>query len=178
MRSEADIDAFLARENAQEQRFELIEGAVRARTGGTANQDLIGVNVAAALGNRLAGSRYRVHGSNLKVRSPSGAVMYPYAFVRCGPMNGAATVVDDPMVVVEVAPLAAEQKRWAYQAIPSLRAILVISADRAAAELFTPEPDGSWRSRLHEGMDAVVATGVLDLELPLSEFYGGADLAA
>jgi len=176
-----DVDAFLAWENDQEERFEYVGHAIRSMAGGSANHDLIGINVAGTLRDLLRGGPCRAHGSNLKIRSPAGAVMYPDAFVRCGPMHGAWTVIEDPVLVVEVLSPSTEQrdlsqKRWAYQAISSLKALLVVSPDRAAVELFTPEPDGSWRSRLYEGLEARVPIPALDLELSVAELYEGADL--
>ena len=71
-----------------EERYEFVGGVLTLMAGGTENHDLISANAIGALYNRLRGSPCRVHGSNLKVRSPSGAIMYPDAFVRCGPGRG------------------------------------------------------------------------------------------
>ncbi len=83
-----DVDAFLTWEERQAERHEFVGGVVRKVEGGTADADLIGVNVGTLLGQCLRGRGYLVHGSQLKVRSPIGAVMYPSAFVRCGPHRG------------------------------------------------------------------------------------------
>lgn len=176
-----DVDEFLAWEGRQEERWEFVGGVPTMKAGGTENHDLVGMNAALALGNRLAGTPCRVHGSNLKVRSAVGASMYPDAFVRCGPGRADRTVVDDPVVVVEVLSPRTRQadltrKRWAYQAIPSMQAILFIAADEPRLELAVREPDGSWRSRFYTGLEAVVPLAALDIELPMVELYAGADL--
>jgi Uma2 family endonuclease len=176
-----DMDAFLAWEEYQPERYEFVGGVTSRKTGSTENHDLVGVNAAAALHQRLRGSSCRVHGSNLKVRSPAGAIMYPDAFVRCGPAQGGRTVVDDPVIVVEVLSPGTQQadltrKRWAYQAIPSLEAILFVAADEVRVELAVRGPDGTWISRHHAGLEAVLPLAALDIELQLADLYAGAAL--
>lgn len=174
-------DEFLAWEERQAERYELVGGVLRLMSGDTANHDLVAMNVARCLGNALAGGPCFVHGSNLKVRSPERAVMYPDVFVRCGANRGDAQVVDDPVLVVEVLSPSTQRgdltlKRWAYQAIPTLQAILFVAADAAAIELSEREPDGSWRSRHYRGLEATVPLTALGVELPAAEIYMGADL--
>ena len=175
------VDEFLAWEERQAERYELVGGVLRLMSGGTANHDLVAMNLARCLGNALAGRPCFVHGSNLKVRSPEGASMYPDVFVRCGSNRGEAQVVDDPVLVVEVLSPSTQRddltlKRWAYQAIPTLQAILLVSAQAAAIELAEREPDGSWRSRHYRGLDATVPLAALGIELPAAEVYMGVDL--
>ncbi|MGE3293174.1 MAG: Uma2 family endonuclease [Geminicoccaceae bacterium] len=177
------IDDFLAWEEQQAERYELVGGVLRLMSGGTANHDLVGMNIARCLGNALTGRPCFVHGSSLKVRSPDRALMYPDVFVRCGENRGDAQVVEDPVLVVEVLSPSTQRddltlKRWAYQAIPTLQAILLVSAQAAAIELAVREPDGSWRSRHYRGLDAVVPLAALGIELPGAEVYLGVDLGA
>lgn len=177
------VDEFLAWEERQEERYEFVGGVITLMAGGTENDDLVGMNVARALGNRLAGTPCRVHGSNLKVRSPAGAIMYPNAFVRCGPGRGDRTVVDDPVLVVEVLSPSTQQadltrKRWAYQAIPTVQAILLVAADEARVEVARRGPNGRWVSEVRVGLEASIPVEDLGIELPLAEVYAGADLTA
>ena len=177
------VDEFLAWEERQAERYELVGGVLRLMSGGTANHDLVAMNLARCLGNALAGRPCFVHGSNLKVRSPEGASMYPDVFVRCGSNRGEAQVVDDPVLVVEVLSPSTQRddltlKRGVYQPTPTLQAILLVSAQAAAIELAEREPDGSWRSRHYRGLDATVPLAALTIELPAAEVYAGADLGA
>ncbi|MFO1046469.1 MAG: Uma2 family endonuclease [Geminicoccaceae bacterium] len=176
-------DDFLAWEERQTERYELVGGVLRLMSGGTANHDLVAMNIGGALRLALRGRDCFVHGSNLKVRSPERAVMYPDVFVRCGTNRGDAQVVDDPVLVVEVLSPSTQRgdvtlKRWAYQAIPSLQAILLVSADSPAIELAEREPDGSWRSRHYRGLEVTLPLAALGIELPATEVYAGADLGA
>ena len=89
------FEAFLAWEERQPERFELVGGVVRVMAGGTEGHDRIGINIATALRIRLRGAPCSAHGSKLKVVSrAAGAVMYPDAFVRCGPRDDRRTTRD------------------------------------------------------------------------------------
>jgi Uma2 family endonuclease len=176
-----DTDAFIAWEQDQDERYEFVGGAIRLMAGGSANHDLLSANAIGLLRQALSGSGCRVHGSNLKVRSPANAVMYPDCFVRCGPHRGAETVVDDPVLVVEVLSPSTERgdltrKRWAYQAIPGLEALLFIDPDEPRVELARRDADGTWRSSVAQGLDAVLDLPVHGIRLPLAELYEGAEL--
>jgi Uma2 family endonuclease len=144
---------------------------------------LVGSNAIGILFQRLRDTPCRVHGSNLKVRSPAAAIMYPDVFVRCGPAAGDRTVVSDPVLVIEVLSPTTQQadltrKRWAYQAIDTLQAILFVAADEARMELFSRAPDGVWQSGFIVGLEAEVPLDALRIALPMGELYAGADLGA
>ncbi|MCB2055403.1 MAG: Uma2 family endonuclease [Geminicoccaceae bacterium] len=176
-----DADRFIVWETGQKERYEFVGGVVRLMAGGSANHDLISINVAAELRDRLQGSGCRVHGSNLKVRSPAGAVMYPDCFVRCGAHDPRVQVVDDPVIVVEVLSPSTDEydltrKRWAYQAIATLHTILFVDTEKARIEQATREPDGSWRSVVHEGLDTAMTIADLPRPLGLDEVYAEAQL--
>ena len=109
--------------------------------------------------------------------------MYPDAFVRCGPTVGGRTVVEDPVLVVEVLSPRTQQadltrKRWAYQAIDTLQAILFVAADEARVELAVRGVDGTWLSRLIVGLDQLVPLEALGVELPLADLFAGAAIEA
>lgn len=181
-RAPTDPDAFIAWENRQRQRYELIGGVVRMMTGGTLAHDRITTNVIRALGNALAGGPCAVHGSNLKVRSPVGAVMYPDAFVRCGPADDEVTEIEDPVLVAEVESPRTKRydmnaRRWAYQAIPTLRHILLIGTGRRLVELATRDGEGRWLSTLAQHADARLELAALGVTLTLAEIYAGTAIA-
>lgn len=177
------VGDFLTWESQEPQRYEFVGGVLTLMAGGTENHDLIGINIAAILNQRLRGTPCRVHGSNLKVRSPASAIMYPNAFVRCGPASGDRTVVSDPVLIVEVLSPTTQQAdltrmRWAYQAIDTLQAMLFVAADEARVELFSRASDGVWLSRFIVGPDGEVPLDALGVVLPMAELYAGADLGA
>jgi len=179
----ATVDEFLAWEAKQEERFEFVGGVVRMMAGGSANHDLLTMNMGGLLRDYARARGCRVHGTMLKVRSPLGAIMYPDCFIRCGPHKGDVTVVDDPVMVAEVLSPSTEQhdltrKRWAYQAIPTLEMLLFVDAETARVEMVTRDGEGTWRSRIVEGFAARIALPSENLVLALADLYEGTDLAS
>jgi Uma2 family endonuclease len=175
------LEGFLDWENRQPERFERVGGVVRMMAGGTLGHDQIGTNVIGEFRTRLRGGPCRVHGSNLKVVSPRGDVMYPDAFVRCGPGDPRATHVEDPVLVVEVlSPSTAmhdlTRKRIAYQSIPSLAAVLWVHPDRMRVDVMRRREAGWIDEEAAEGPEGVVALPELGLELPLAALYEGVAL--
>lgn len=176
-----DPQAFIDWENRQRVRYELIEGSVWMMTGGTLRHDRVAANVIAALHAALRGSDCAAHGSNLKVRSPADAVMYPDALVRCGPADEEATEIDDPILVAEVHSPRTRRydmtgKRWAYYAIPGLRYILLIDPTRCLIETVSRD-DGRWLSTLVQQLDGRVALPTLGIELDVADIYAGTKVA-
>jgi Uma2 family endonuclease len=173
-----DPDAFIAWENRQSARYELIEGLVRMMSGRALAHDLIAMNMVGALGSRLGRTGCFVHGSNLKVRCRSGSVVYPDLFVRCGPADPSVTDVDDPVGVVEVESPSTKRydmhdKRHAYQSTPSVRHIVFVAAGSCRIELVTRQDDDRWLSTLVRSLDAMLPLEAFGIELPVAEIYAG-----
>lgn len=180
-RAFTDPQAFIAWENRQKRRYELIGTEIRLMAGGTQVHDLLAMNIGGLLRSAARASGCRVHGSNLKVVSPVGIVTYPDVLVRCGPLVREATECNDPVVVVEVLSPSTRaedlvRKRWGYQAIPSLRHLLYVDASHLKVEVATRGEDGSWHSVFLEGPDAVIRLEALDVALPLADVYEGTGL--
>jgi Uma2 family endonuclease len=115
------LEEFLAWEREQSERYERVSGVIRMMTGGTLDHNRITRNVADALWRRLRGGDCEVFTSDVKVVTPTGDVMYPDVVVACGDLPGKATVLDKPVLIVEVLPESTARdhgrKRWAYQTI-------------------------------------------------------------
>lgn len=171
-----DLDGFLDWEGRQAERFERLDGVVRMMSGGTSGHDLIGANLIAALRPRLRGGPCVVQGSNLKiVARASGAVMYPDLFVRCGPLAADATRCETPVVVVEVLSTSTAQrdltrKKYAYQSIPTVRAIVHVSQREAWVDIVRRTEHG-WADGYVEGMEAVLELPEIGVAVPLAEIY-------
>ncbi len=152
-------------------------------TGGTIGHNRITLNVADALRQRLQGGACETFVNDVKVVSPDGDVMYPDAVVVCGAIPDEATSIETPVVVVEVLSKSTAErdhglKRWAYQKIPSLGHYVLIAQDEPAVEVATRADDGSWRSVLHEGLDARLQLDTLGVELGLAEIFARVSFAS
>jgi Uma2 family endonuclease len=176
------LDAFLAWEERQEERWERVGGVVRMMAGGTLGHDATSLNTATALRTALRGGPCRAHGPNLKVVSPRGDVMYPDAFVRCGAADGGATFVEDPVIVVEVLSAGTAQhdltrKRLAYKTIPSLRVILYVHPERPRIDIVRRQPDGRWDDdEPVEDLPGVLELPEIELRLAMADVYEGVEV--
>ena len=138
---------FLAWENRQRLRYELVDGTVRLMTGGTLGHNLLARRFVVALDRQLRPG-CSVHQSNVKVTSPTGMVTYPDVLVRCGAFVEDATEVDDPVLIVEILSPGTRRedlvrKRYGYQSIPSLRWLLYVEPKKVQVELVIREADDS-----------------------------------
>jgi len=160
----ATLDDFLAWEHEQPDRYQRLGGVVRMMTGGTIDHNRITLNVADGLRRRLAGGDCETFVNDVKVVTPTEDVMYPDVVVACGAIPGKATVLPNPVVVVEVlfestAARDHGRKRWAYQTIPSLRHYVLVDQDEVGVEVASPDPAGGCRSLILSARRLPAAAG-------------------
>lgn len=143
------VASFLAWEGQREERWEYVGGHAEKLAGVTFVHDSLSNNLRDVLRQRLRGTTAHAHGSQLKVLTPGGDVLYPDAFVLCGRVDTSTVVVDNPIVVFEVlsegtAQLDLTRKRLAYRTIPSLKVIVYVAQDRARLDIVRRQADGRW----------------------------------
>jgi Uma2 family endonuclease len=170
------LEEFLTWEREQPQRYERLSGVIRMMTGGTIDHNRIALNVAEALRQRLRGGNCEAFVNDIKVVTPAGDVMYPDVVVACGDIPGKATVLDAPVVIVEVLSESTAardhgRKRWAYQTIPSLRHYVLIDQDEAGVEITSPNADGTWQSVIVRSLGERLQLPALNLEIGLEEVF-------
>ena len=174
------LHEFLDWEERQERPFEFNGFQPVAMTGGTVAHDRITFNVQKALDLRLAGSRCRPFGPNVKIVA-SGRVRYPDAFVSCKPVAPGATLIDDPVVVFEVvsedtARTDRIEKLREYQATPSIRQYIILEQKSVGAVVFVREGSAWTAAALAEG--ETLSLPAVGIEIPLAELYAGIDFEA
>jgi Uma2 family endonuclease len=170
------LEEFLAWERDQPERYERVSGVIRMMTGGTIDHNRITLNVADALRQRLRGSNCEAFVNDVKVVTPAGDVMYPDVVVACGNIPGKATVLDAPVVIIEVLSESTAagdhgRKRWAYQTIPSLRHYVLVDQDEGGVEVTSPNEDGTWQSVILRDLDASVQLPALKMEISFEEVF-------
>ena len=183
-RQEWGLEAFLAWEADQPQRWELIDGRPRLMTGGTQAHDLIAVNITAALRQRLRGSPCRPGGSDLRLVTGNGNVRYPDALIDCGPLRPESHEASEPAVVFEVlsrstAWIDLHAKLRDYDATPGTRLYVLVAPDTPWVAVWTRDPSGrlAVAAALAEP-DAVLALDPVPAALPLAEIYEGLSFPA
>ena len=170
------IEEFLEWERAQPERYEYVNGVIRAMSGGTNDHGDITTNIVVLLQNALRGSPCRAKINSPKVVTPTMSA-YPDVVVTCTPQDAKSDVVRDPRVIVEVLSRSTQDfdkgGKWdGYRSIPSLSAYVLVSQDTALVELYSRDGDG-WRLTETRGLDAVVGLSDPEVSLPLSAVYEG-----
>jgi Uma2 family endonuclease len=175
------VAEFLSWEPAQEEKWELVDGAPRLRrlrlmAGGTYNHGYVCANIIAALKPRLRGGPCAPLTSDVRVVSPRGNTRYPDITVDCGP-RGSQLTADAPRAIFEVTSPSnsfRDQIRLLedYQAIETVQHIAFISQTDMSASVWTREGAG-WRRDEVDGLDGVIALPALETALPMAEIYDG-----
>jgi Uma2 family endonuclease len=172
------VAEFLDWEERQECRYEFDGSRPVAMVGATLNHNLIVLNVAALLREKLKGKLCRVAIESVKIEV-AGRIRYPDVIVSCTPASGQSTILPDPVVVFEVlsdstAQVDRTEKNQEYRDTPSITRYLMLEQDLCRATMFAREGD-RWVGSLL-GPDAIIAMPEIGVELALAEAYEGVEL--
>jgi Uma2 family endonuclease len=170
------VDDFLAWEALQGERYEFVDGVVRAMVGGSNAHTIIKGNVFAALHAQLRRSPCRALAEGAKIVTAQ-ASLYPDCIVTCAPIDVAEDHVREPAAVVEVLSRSTADydrgAKWvSYRGIASLRHYVLVAQDRRRVELFTRSEAG-WTFQIIEPPEVSVALPSVDAALALDEVYAG-----
>lgn len=176
------VAEYYALEEAAEYRSEYFEGEIFAMAGGSARHSLISANLLRELGNQLKGKCCTAYESNLRLKvEASGLRSYPDAGVYCGQLafdaeDPRGQTALNPTVLFEVLSPSTEaydrgKKAENYRLIPSLKAYVLISQDRAKVEVFERVGDGFWRLSEAGGLEGSIALECIEVTLSLGELY-------
>jgi len=164
---------YLAYEQEQLLRHELVDGYLYGMTGASDRHEEIALNLAAALRTHLRGTSCRVYKGDLKLRVADD-FFYPDVFVRCGEERGDVYFKTDPLLIAEVLSPSSQRydrgdKRLAYSSLPTLQEYVLIAQDQMLVEVyFVREPDR--RLLLTDPGDSLVLESV-GFSITLAELY-------
>ena len=197
-------DDYLAWETTQPIKHELIDGEVRAMTGGTGEHGTICNNLRGELRERLRGNpseiaprfaQCRPQGPDLKVRTGTGNGRYPDALIDCGTREIGALTAKEPVAVFEVLSqrnreaICAGSTAWIdlndkfddYDATPTIRHYILIFQDQVRVMLYERNAQGRFdrvAATVLRGLGDTLPLNDLDISLPLSLIYEGVELDA
>jgi Uma2 family endonuclease len=174
LRRPMTLDEFLAWEERQDLRYEFDGVEPVAMVGGTAEHHDIAQNLTEALRQRLRGGPCRAFQQTMKVRV-AGRIRYPDVVVTCAPMPRGAKVVDQPLVVFEVASEGTARtdrvaKFAEYRDTPTIEQYVILEQAAPVALVFSRADD--WRAR---NVTDALALPALGVEVPLAEVYEGVE---
>jgi len=149
------VDEFLEWDSEDGRRYELVDGEPRAMAPASAIHGFLQNELGRLIGNHL---RDKATGCDV-VANPGVVprllsehnVRIPDLAVTCSPLAVGQAPLPDPILLIEILSPTNQAKTWtnvwAYTSIPSVREILVLRADRIAAELLRRSPQGEWPDR-------------------------------
>ncbi len=160
-------------------RQELINGQIAPKAAGNRWHNLIGTNIAIAVGTRVSGNKAEIYVNGMQVQLKSDLICYPDVVI----VNGAPTFTDqnanvlrNPTVVFEIvssatSPLDKAQKLESYLAISSIKECFLIKADELRVEQYARQNAKQWLYRIYDERDDVISLDALNCKVSLAEIY-------
>jgi Uma2 family endonuclease len=174
-------DEFIAWEIEQTERHEFFRGEVFAMVGASRAHNLVALNLAVALHNRLDHGVCSVLSSAMKVHiSAADAIFYPDVVVSCSPVDRQSThALSEPCFIAEVLSASTgsfdkSAKFAAYRRVPTLGEYLLIEPHTRIVELFRRTAEGGWQV-VEPGNDGTLALDALGVAFPIAELFFGLD---
>jgi Uma2 family endonuclease len=149
---------YVALERDSPTKHEFFDGEIYAMAGGSEDQSALAVNVLAALLGAVGDRPCRVHTSDLRIYVEAvGLATFPDGSVICGPLqqhapSPVATALN-PLVLLEVISDSSEEydtgtKLEAYQTIPTLREVILVSHRERRITIHRRDATGAWTMRV------------------------------
>ncbi|MDQ2900579.1 MAG: Uma2 family endonuclease [Acidobacteriota bacterium] len=179
-------EQYLEIERKAEFKSEYYDGQMFAMAGASLPHNRLLVNTVVALDRQIRGRGCEVFTNDLRVHvGPTGLYTYPDVIALCGEPQLADDHFDvllNPGLIVEVLSPSTEAydrglKFEHYRRIESLRAYLLIAADRVHVDLYTRQLDREWVLSEASGLSETIDIRSLECKLALSAIYDRVDLA-
>jgi Uma2 family endonuclease len=177
---------YVALERESPTKHEFFDGEIYAMAGGSEDHSALALNVLAALLGAIGDRPCRVHTSDLRIYVEAvGLATFPDGSVICGPLQQHAPSPNatalNPLVLLEVTSDSSEEydtgaKLEAYQTIPTLREVILVSHRERRITIHRRDAAGSWAMRvaIAGGRIAVESLGA---ELIIDTIYRNSSIA-
>ncbi len=170
------VSAYLAFDEASDQRHEYWDGFVIAMAGAEPEHNQLKDNIARELGNRMVRKGCLVVTSDQRVQLDTKYV-YPDVVLSCNPTFAPTRPQSllTPELIVEVSSPSTDaidrrDKLTAYMAIPSLREYWIADPSQVSIHQFIHDLDG-WRVIAHTSLDGTIKSDHFDLTLAVRDCY-------
>jgi Uma2 family endonuclease len=171
----SSFEAYLEFEEHSQERHEFIYGNLFVMAGGTGKHDHVSNGIRAHLFFAAQKGHFRLHGSDMLIRTPDEIGYYPDAFIVKDTSLDTPRVKYRPSVIFEVLSDSTQnidrgEKLRNYRAIPSLEQYFLLSQSEALGEVYSRQPNGTWQ---HEFLDvgSLLQVPSIGFELPLAVLY-------
>ena len=171
---------FLDWAQSQDRRYEFDGLHPVAMTGGSLGHNQITLAIHRALDRRLARSRCRPLGPDAGIGTIGDIIRYPDAVVTCSPFERSAHLVPAPVVVFEVISPGSLRidrvvKLREYQAVPSIRAYVIVESDAPAVTILSRDADGEPFRAAGLAEEDELALAAIGISVPVAEIYAAID---
>lgn len=182
------VDEYLALERSSEERHEYLDGQIYAMAGESLEHGVISVNLVVALGAQLKSTNCQLLTKDTKIRSGpeprsgtyAGLYSYPDLVVICGQPqfhDEKRDVILNPTVILEVLSPNKESfdrgekfKRY-RQWNQTLKEYLLVWQTLPQIDHYSRQTDGSWYSRLVEGLESSTVISSINCTLSLADVF-------
>ncbi len=176
------LEKYFALELGSEARYEYWDGDILCMSGGTDRYYIISDNIYLKLSGLLAGRNCRAFSGGAPIRTASlPPYRYPDVSVVCGKavfanVNG-IDALTNPLIIVEVLSprterLDKEEKRAAYQKLPSLKEYLLVSQDAPHITLYRRQ-GRRWARQDFGDLKAALELTSINSQILISDIYAG-----
>ncbi|HEX3411070.1 MAG TPA: Uma2 family endonuclease [Stellaceae bacterium] len=178
------LEEFLRWDDGTDTHYELIDGFPVAMAPPAEAHRILAVRLVSRIDAALAGRRpcnAQIEPGVVRPDRPDSYYV-PDIAVTCEPNEPGRQAMVDPILIVEILSPSTERtdrrlKLPIYQAMESVREIMLIDADSHHAELYRREND-RWGVQLVRGTEASLVLTTVDLRISMSELYEGIAIAA
>jgi Uma2 family endonuclease len=161
------VEEFLGFIFPPDNKYELIDGAIYAMTGGSPAHNRVQANLMRFLGTALRGTGCRPYGSDQALQTMAHTTRYPDVTIYCGdpgrnePLEG--NLLPNPQVVIEVLSPSTRgfdesRKLEEYQSLPSVQTVAFVDPEAEWVKVHQRETNGQW--------DVIPRRETNDLSLP------------
>ncbi len=177
------VDEFLVWDDGTPTRYELVDGVPVAMAPSDPAHQIVQSTLALEIGSHLRGRSPCHARSEAGILKPGSVRNYFQAdlAITCSPHERGQYATPDPLVVVEVLSPSTEQhdrkvKLPVYRAIPSVREIVLISAERCYAEVHRRFDGDRWQVDLMVRPEHELRLDAIGFAAPLSALYANVAL--
>ena len=181
-------DEYLEWEATQEDRYEYIDGEIRAMSGATLDHNRIVMNIAGETRQCLQESPCEGFTTSQKVQTKAGlSVFYPDVLIVCEDLQeGRGNAILNPIAIFEVlSPSTGRYDRCVkferYRTIENLQEYFLVHQNKAMIEAYRRSTDGTWDVSVYMvyvGLGAIFTVDSVGIKLPLKEIYRRVSLDA
>ena len=179
------VEAYLDWEPRQELRYEFVDGAIFAMTGGTLPHNDIAINLLTALRPHLRAQGCRINIADAKVSVTPSIYRYPDLVVSCdGGVSlcnstyrdkTALNAIQYPKLIIEVRSPSTEaldrgDKFKEYRTLPSLEEYVLISSTQINVEIYRRGEGRLWLYTAYQPADLITLESV-GFEFPIALLY-------